>query len=639
MICQPGLSDDFGRLLMHYFKTEVSEISYELAALRNTKSSGVLPMTPKSFIFAQSLPAGNSPASLNLYIQAEESGEPPGDAFPSFQPAGTVIAPIAEGYTAALIISGKFMQKLLLKGFSGYSPSVSSHTSDGLKIAIKINKMIEYPGYYRDANHYFNGIKINMNNSNMYFSLKTTGTDTKAYLEFNSESVKGYYTDWDVCAGEPLGGSGFIHVSFNINQSKALVFANGGLIPISATVESSGVTVSSRIEVLHGGWKIAQEPIVAGIRQKVPQSVSGITVNMDSISTFVTTNLLFPDRNYFVFNAGDKYYMPYDFVAFGSLNYNSDMYEASMLSALLEEDTGTNAMTADNNIKAGDIMIFEAGDDYIGKSIAWLTDSTVSHAAMVYGENEIVEMGPKGIKSNKFRHDEKGGKAYLLRLGSSPGAAPLIKAAKVYLDANIQYDFPALFILAGTLIYKRVRPTPRWQRITDTILTLACLQLDKLINKAMHKKDVMVCSQLVYQCYLDCGEEYRIFIAENLLEDCMDAQGTICLADLALHVSPKAASIALTESTPQDFDIEELAHELFQSLEESKSATDDQFMAASVNWNSIPAKAAKYLDLLEKLLKELELDIPVNALFVTPADLLYRAKNLMKYDEIYISRE
>ena len=50
------------------------------------------------------------------------------------------------------------------------------------------------------------------------------------------------------------------------------------------------------------------------------------------------------------------------------------------------------------------------------------------------------------------------------------------------------------------------------KQITDLILNMACRELDKLLNKVIHKGDVpvMVCSQLVYQCYADCGSGYRI---------------------------------------------------------------------------------------------------------------------------------
>ena len=53
-----------------------------------------------------------------------------------------------------------------------------------------------------------------------------------------------------------------------------------------------------------------------------------------------------------------------------------------------------------SKVKPGDIIIFDGGDNWVSKSICWLTNSTVSHAAMVYKEQKIVEME----KSNRFDH-------------------------------------------------------------------------------------------------------------------------------------------------------------------------------------------------------------------------------------------
>jgi hypothetical protein len=62
-------------------------------------------------------------------------------------------------------------------------------------------------------------------------------------------------------------------------------------------------------------------------------------------------------------------------------------------------------------------------------------------------------------------------------------------------------------------------------------------------------------------------------------------------------------------------------------------------MRTIVNWNNLPTKAAKFLDMLETMLGKLHLDIPPAALFVTPADLLNRSKNLIRYDTVCVSQK
>lgn len=34
-------------------------------------------------------------------------------------------------------------------------------------------------------------------------------------------------------------------------------------------------------------------------------------------------------------------------------------------------------------LKCGDILVFKAGNNWLSKTIAWLTDSDVSHAALM----------------------------------------------------------------------------------------------------------------------------------------------------------------------------------------------------------------------------------------------------------------
>jgi hypothetical protein len=318
------------------------------------------------------------------------------------------------------------------------------------------------------------------------------------------------------------------------------------------------------------------------------------------------------------------------------------MRKAAMISKALNKENGHNLKPAyKKEIKLGDIMIFEAGKDPIGRCIAWLTKSTVSHAAMVYSDDEIVEMRAKGIVTNKFRLDEKGKKAYLLRLKTSPNATPLITAANVYLDAGIKYDYPALVILAGLLIYRHIRPTQHWRNVTDIILLHACYQLDKIINQAGDKKNAMVCSQLVYQCYLDCGKNYIIHMSNKLLAGAKDHGETICLADLVRNAADASVSYTVSQDHDVDVnanvDVDALADELLQALEESETASQDRRMQTTVNLNNLQEKAAEFLYKLEGILKNLYPDIPLAALFVTPADLLKHSKNLKYCGSVHIS--
>ena len=284
------------------------------------------------------------------------------------------------------------------------------------------------------------------------------------------------------------------------------------------------------------------------------------------------------------------------------------------------------------DIKLGDIIIFDGGDDWLGKAICSLTKSKVSHAAMVYKENEIVEMGSKGIAVSKIAV-KSGTDAHLLRLSPEKPYQPLGDTAKKYVDASISYDYPALVFLAGLLIYRNIRPTPRWQKITDFVLSIACNSLDKLLDKIIHKgskERAMVCSQLVYQIYMDCGKDYLIKISDGLLTNNM-VTDEICLADLAMNMNSTPDLIAFDELNYDDIDIEEISKELFLSISESDElmfSSNEMLSSETVLHSATTQKAKKILDLLEQILKYSHIDIPVKSIFVTPADLYMYAENL-----------
>ena len=292
-----------------------------------------------------------------------------------------------------------------------------------------------------------------------------------------------------------------------------------------------------------------------------------------------------------------------------------------------------------SDMRSGDILIFEAGDDWIGKSIAKLTNSTVSHAAMRCADGTMVEMGLHGIAVSTCREAAEGDRAYLLRLDPERDPAPLLAAAKRYVDQGTKYDFPDLVLFAGLLIYRSIRPTPRWQKITDYILELACAEADKLLNRLINRGGgpAMVCSQLVYQIYQDCGAEYRIVLKDSLLQaDLAPAPGAVCLADLLADAAAPDRSPAAAPPPPEEeVDLEELARELYEALDQ---APEEDMLDTGVLTGTLD-KAARFLDLLESILERAGVELPVRALFVAPSDLLEHAENLRQYDTAYIVRK
>lgn len=292
---------------------------------------------------------------------------------------------------------------------------------------------------------------------------------------------------------------------------------------------------------------------------------------------------------------------------------------------------------ANANLKPADIIIFEAGDDWLGKSIAWLTKSTVSHAALYRPDGELVEMGISGISASKFHTADSGEKAHILRLNPERDPAPVLAAADKYLQAKIRYDFPALVILGGLLIYRTIRPTPKLQKITDLILRAACQTLDKILQTATKSPGAMVCSQLVYQCYLDGGEDYYIQLHDG---DLVNASlGTVCLNTLLEEQNGTLAAVAPSEvpheTAVSNSDSNALAQELYEALTEE---VDENVMLNMSVQNELLNSAKQFLKLIEAILEKAGDVIPAQALFVTPGDLLNHATNLTQVDIVNIVR-
>lgn len=299
-------------------------------------------------------------------------------------------------------------------------------------------------------------------------------------------------------------------------------------------------------------------------------------------------------------------------------------------------------------LNKGDIIIFKAEDDWLSKSIAWLTNSDVSHAAMVYSENSIIEIGIRGIGIHKV-NTSNGRGAYIMRLKAEVDAEPLIQSADKYYRSKIQYDFPALFLLAGLLVRKKFNPTTRLLSITNRILSSACLELDKYMQKVIlhHGERDMVCSQLVYQIFYDCGGSYQIQIKQkkkfSLLA--VNHSSAICLEDLAENL-PENNSLKqpLSNYLPEldNTVINSEAKELYTALCESEKAVaalGNDFSQSIPDLQEGALNARKFLDKTKELLSLAGSDFPMDAMFITPADLAYHTSNLKLQGQIGITRE
>lgn len=298
-------------------------------------------------------------------------------------------------------------------------------------------------------------------------------------------------------------------------------------------------------------------------------------------------------------------------------------------------------------LNQGDIVIFKAENNWLSKSIAYLTDSDVCHAAMVYSGSSLVEIGASGpVISNINILSGEG--AYILRLNGITDPRPLIETADKYLNAETRYDFPALFTLGLLLIYKKLTPSTKLLTILEHLFAVITLQLDRLIQKALHHKDrAMVCSQFIYQIFDDCSEEYHIQIKNGTLWSGCEKNNyinTFKLADYFKLIkipddfkNPSQAAFTADEITQKE--IEQLSYELYQAMSEADAIKNEQTVENLYN-NIAPvaALAKKFYSNLQHLLDILNCDTPIDSLFVTPADILYHSLNTTRLGMLDIER-
>lgn len=301
------------------------------------------------------------------------------------------------------------------------------------------------------------------------------------------------------------------------------------------------------------------------------------------------------------------------------------------------------------SLTQGDIIIFKAQDSWFSRAIALLSRSDVCHAAMVYSKDSIVEVLANGIQVNKVSLS-KGDDIYVLRLSDEPDYAPLIRSADAYLQAGTRYDFPGLLILAGLLIYRYIVPTYEVLKIANHIFDAACLELDKMIQHALHYESrAMVCSQLIYQIFYDCGEPYKIKLPGSCLWSGSTDNSLPGFVRLAEYLSPDNDTLTDCPSPlvtpksslmplPEAFLYKELCTALtnadafsFCNKKPSKDLLTRQLS------DSLP-HAERFLSRLKHFLKLIQCDTPMDAMFVTPGDILNHSANLKQIAMITLKR-
>lgn len=174
------------------------------------------------------------------------------------------------------------------------------------------------------------------------------------------------------------------------------------------------------------------------------------------------------------------------------------------------------------DLKPGDILLFSAEKgSFISWAITYLTDASVSHAAMYYNDKErsIIEETPPQVTTNNADKRFEGRKINVRRLKEDLPIGPVIEASTSYLNDKEPYANSGLYIVGLLLMYKKFAPDNLVQKAMVKIFKKITVSIVKYLENYQYPdKSPMVCSQFVAQCYAKAGDKYKLKIEHGVLQ-------------------------------------------------------------------------------------------------------------------------
>lgn len=174
-----------------------------------------------------------------------------------------------------------------------------------------------------------------------------------------------------------------------------------------------------------------------------------------------------------------------------------------------------------SDLKAGDVFLYHK-TSWISRMIRLFDGSDYSHTS-IYDGSAIAEAIGKGVVSNPIAESIKEAKLVdVCRFRSSTGQGlddphygyqPVIDRISYYVSQGQRYAYEEIVLLALLTSTRRL-PIVGWipglGKILRTIFDSAADVLNKIIAAG---KEPMICSELVYRCYSEAGDKYKLSIA------------------------------------------------------------------------------------------------------------------------------
>ena len=188
---------------------------------------------------------------------------------------------------------------------------------------------------------------------------------------------------------------------------------------------------------------------------------------------------------------------------------------------------------APEDVRVGDVLLYRP-TGWIGRMICLFDGGDYSHAAIYTGERVLEAIG-SGIAARDLGDSVGSGEVDVFRFLSDEGkrlgeagcpVEPLVARMNHYIANHERYGYEQILLLAALTSTRRL-PVVGWipglSRIVRTIVDAAAAEIANLLAEG---REPMICSELVYRCYAEAGQEYRLRIAGAELKEAGPASDT-----------------------------------------------------------------------------------------------------------------
>jgi len=305
-----------------------------------------------------------------------------------------------------------------------------------------------------------------------------------------------------------------------------------------------------------------------------------------------------------------------------------------------------------SELKKGDVLLFSHTDEWHSKLISLLTNSPISHASMSYYNcTEIVEEVPPCASVNSLIESAKGRQVTVMRFDRNDlDMVPVLKIAEKYYNNKEPYvPKDSLYMMIVYILITKIPLPVILQKLLIPIIRCVVASIIKYIDeKNFEGKHPMICSQFVYRCYEEAGDEYKLIIDGFGKEETILSQVQEYINKNTSSLENKlATNINAIDVKEEDLLIEEevILKKIYEALEKQVDSNsigltqelDEEFVVAIHEFCAVmlhlhnPKSNEILLNKTEKALNSVAIDsiMDVEEYFVFPCDFLNKCTNLI----------